>query len=136
MMDEDQAANRINITPLVDICLSLVLVFMVTMPLSTLYGITVKRDVLRQYGLATPQDHVVVHLTAGGVLIEDEKGRGQPVPFKDFGVVLRQMIQISVTKEVRLKVDREVPHGQTVWVLDLAKQNGADDIAIMEGRRT
>jgi biopolymer transport protein ExbD len=133
MLEDDKAANGINMTPLSDICLTLVMVFMVTMPLSVIYGVTVKGESLRKFGLATPQEKVVVHLGQRGVYIEDEKGKEQPIPYTEFGVVLRQMIQVSETKEVLLKVDPTVPHGQAVWALDIAKQNGAEDIAIFEG---
>lgn len=130
---DDDSINAINIAPLVDVCLVLLLVFMVTMPLSALYGVTIKSDRLAKYGLTNAQDNVMVHLTAKGILIEDEKRREQPVPYEEFGVVIRQLIQLSATRVVMLKVDAAVPHGQTVWALDVAKQNGADQISLFEG---
>lgn len=132
-LEEEDSINKINIAPLVDVCLVLVLVFMVTLPFSILYGITVKENKLSKYGLTTPQEHVVVHLTDRGIFIQDEKGKEQPIPYEDFGVVVRQMLQVSATKSLLLKVDRDVPHGQTVWSLDIAKQNGAREISIFEG---
>jgi biopolymer transport protein ExbD len=133
-MDElDKETAGVNMTPLVDVSLSLVLFFMVTMPLSIIYGIQVKHDALKKYGLTSPQENIVVHLSTKGVFIEDEKNKEQKVPYEVFGVVLRQMIQISVGKQVLFKVDRAIPHGQTVWALDLAKQNGADNISFLEG---
>lgn len=132
MLSDEKSTNRINMTPLVDVCLTLVLVFMVTMPLSVIHGIQVKRKALNQYGLTTPQENVVVHLTGDGVFIEDEKGKEQRIPYRDFGNIFRQMIRISTTGNLLLKVDRDVPHGQTVWALDIAKQNGADDISLFE----
>ena len=129
----DDSINAINIAPLVDVCLVLLLVFMVTMPLSALYGVTVKNDALAKYGLTKPQEHVMVHLTTKGVYIEDEKRKEQPVAYEEFGVVMRELLEISKDKLVMLSIDPEVPHGQTVWALDLAKQNGADSISILEG---
>jgi len=130
---DDDSINAINIAPLVDVCLVLLLVFMVTMPLSALYGVTVKSDQLAKYGLTTPQDNVMVHLASKGIFIEDEARKEQPVPYEDFGVVMRQLIQLSATRVVLLKVDDAVPHGQTVWALDVAKQNGASQISLFEG---
>lgn len=130
---EDDGISAINIAPLVDVCLVLLLVFMVTMPLSALYGVTVKSDTLAKYGLTKPQDSVMVHLAAKGIYIEDEKRKEQLVPFEEFGTVIRQLIQLSTTRAVMLKVDPTVPHGQTVWALDIAKQNGASHISLFEG---
>ena len=133
LLEDDDTINAINIAPLVDVCLVLLLVFMVTMPLSALYGITVKSNVLSRYGITTPVDHVVVHLTVGGIFIVTDDKRENRVPYDQFGVVVRQLIQTSAAKDVMVRIDPEVPHGQTVWALDLAKQNGADQISIFEG---
>ena len=133
MKEDEKGTNRINITPLVDVSLTLVLVFMVTMPLSMIHGVTVNRQSLEKYGLSTPQESVVVHLTDSAVFIEDENGREQKIPYVEFGVVIRQMLQLSPSKEFLLRVDRDVPHGQTVWALDIGKQNGAANISIFEG---
>jgi biopolymer transport protein ExbD len=48
--------------------------------------------------------------------------------------VVRELIGLSKSHEVQLKVDRDVPHGQTVWTLDLAKQNGAQNVGILENQ--
>ena len=133
MTDDDEAIGGINIAPLVDVCLVLVLVFMVTMPFSVLYGITVRDHKLSHYGLTVAQDHVFMHLTDSALLIRDEKGVEKKIAYEDVGVVLRQMIALSAAKDVLVKVDANVPQGQLVWALDLARQNGASDISIMEG---
>jgi len=135
MMQDEKAANSINITPLVDVCLCLVLFFMVTAPFSNIYGINVRNLTLKKYGLTTPQESVSVRLTDNGIYIQNEKGEDVRIAYKEFGVVLRQMLQISPTKNFLIRVDRNVPHGQTVWALDLAKQNGALEVSILEGNK-
>ncbi len=132
-VQDDQSLNTINITPLVDVSLVLLLIFMVAMPLSLINAINIKSQVLQKYGLSTPQENILVHLTDHGVFIKDEKGKMQPIPYTHFGMVLTQMIQVSSTKNLLLQVDRDVPHGQTVWVLDIGKQNGAKDVSLFEG---
>jgi biopolymer transport protein TolR len=132
-LEADDSINAINIAPLVDVCLVLLLVFMVTMPLSALYGVTVKTDKLSKYGVTKPQDNVMVHLAANGIFIENDRRKEELVPYEEFGVVIRQLIQLSATRAVILKIDAAVPHGQTVWALDVAKQNGASQISLFEG---
>ena len=134
LTDEDSTTTSVNVTPLIDVSLVLVLVFLVTTPLSIIQGITVKRDTLNKYGLSTPQDNVMIHLETKAVYIADAKGTEKQVAFDDFGTVLQLMIQKSKSKNVYLQADRDVPHGATVWVLDTAKQNGAADIALLESK--
>jgi biopolymer transport protein ExbD len=133
-IEESADEAKINITPLVDVCLVLVLIFMVTMPLSVIYGITAKSHSLKRFGISTPRDHVMIHLTGRGPKVKNDKGQEQLVAYEDFGAVLRQLIQLSKSSEVHLRVDRDVPHGQTVWALDLAKQNGASNVGLMENK--
>ena len=130
--EKKDGVNGINITPLVDVCLVLVLIFMITMPFSILRGIDVKREALKKYGLATPPENVNAHLTAKELLVKDVKGREKAVPYDDAGLVLGGLLQASVAKQLFLRVDRDVPHGRTVWAMDTAKQNGAADISLLE----
>ena len=132
-VEEDTSINSINITPLVDVSLVLLLIFMVTMPMSMIHGITVRRQALEKYGLSTPQENINIHLTERGIYIKDATGKQHPIPYDEFGVVLIQMIQVSPLKNVLLEINKGVPHGQTVWALDIAKQNGANDLSIIEG---
>lgn len=129
--DQDEEIGGINVTPLVDVGLVLVLIFMVAVPLSMIHGIEVKRQALQKYGLTTPQENITVHLTSRQIFILDDKNQEQPIPYEDFGMVFTQMVVLSPSKKVLLRSEREVPHGQTVWVLDLAKQSGAEDLSIM-----
>jgi biopolymer transport protein ExbD len=130
--EKEDGVNGINITPLVDVCLVLVLIFMVTMPLSLLRGIDVKRQSLSKYGLSTPQENVNARLTSRELFIKDEKGVEKAIPFDEAAAVLGGVLQSSTGKRFFLRVEREVSHGRTVWVMDVAKQNGAADISLME----
>ncbi len=130
---EDESVSGINITPLVDVALTLVLVFMVTMPLSMIHAITVRRQVVEKYGLSTPQENVQVKLTGQGAFVKDKKGKSRHVSNQDLSFVLTQMIQDSSKKRVLLECERSVSHGQTVWLMDLAKQSGALDISFIGG---
>ena len=100
-----------------------------------IHGITVQSRLLDRYGLTTPQENITVHLTSQGIYVKDEDGQDVPVAYDDFGMVLSQMIIVSPTKSVFLRVNRDIPHGQTVWVLDIAKQNGAADLSLLETGR-
>ena len=133
--DNDNSTSTVNVTPLIDVALVLVLVFLVTTPLSIVQSITVKRNQLTKYGLSTPQENVMVHLEPRAVYIVDAAGARKSIPFDEFASVLRLVIERSKSKQVFLQATRDVPHGATVWVLDLAKQNGASDISLLASKR-
>ena len=135
VLDDFGGSKGINITPLVDVSLTLVLIFMVVLPTAVIHGINVRSQLLKHYGLSTPQENVRVHLTSKGIFVKDENSKDTLVPYDDFGSVLAQMIQLSPTRRLMLSCDREVPHGQAVWVLDIAKQNGSTDLTLVEGKQ-
>jgi biopolymer transport protein ExbD len=124
--------NSINITPLVDVCLVLVLIFMITMPYSILRGIDVRRETLKKYGLTTPTENVTAHLTLESLRIEDSEGVERPIADADAETVLVGVLSSSKGKGFFLRVDYEVTHGRTVWIMDLAKRGGATSISLME----
>jgi biopolymer transport protein ExbD len=135
LAEEDNSTSNVNVTPLIDVALVLVLVFLVTSPLSIVHGITVKRNALGKYGLSTPQESVMIHLEPRAVYISDANGNRKQIPYDEFEMVLDGVIAKSKTKNVYLKATRETPHGATVWALDLAKQHGAADISMMASER-
>src|SRR3989338_3762592 len=92
--------SGINVTPLVDVALVLVLIFMVALPSTIIHGINVSNQLLKQYGLSTPQENVRVRLTQRGIFVKDEKSQNRLVPYNLFGTLLSQMIQISPTKRL------------------------------------
>jgi biopolymer transport protein ExbD len=124
--------HGINITPLVDVSLVLVLIFMVTMPLGMIHGIDVNRQALKKYGLTTPRENVSLHLTARGVFVKEGRGRETGVNDADLAQVLAGLIEASKTKRVLISADRDALHGRTVRAMDMAKQSGASDIALLE----
>ncbi len=128
---EQDNIHGINITPLVDVSLVLVLIFMVTMPLSMIHGIDVKRQTLKKYGLSTPQENIVVSLTPKGLSIRDKGGTQRAVPETDFEQVLGGMVEQSAKKRLLLSADKNVEHGRTVWVMDAAKRSGVVDITLL-----
>ena len=130
--DKKDGVNGINITPLVDVCLVLVLIFMITMPFSILRGIDVRRETLKKYGLTTPTENVTAHLTLASLRIEDAQGVEKLIPDADVETVLAGVLNASKGHRFFLRVDYEVTHGRTVWIMDLAKRGGAADISLME----
>ncbi len=116
---------EINITPLTDVFLVLLIIFMVT---SSVIANTGKKVDLPEAAESsqTPPKAVNVTLTKeGGVQVND-----QAVRIEDLRVHLQKALDASEDKTVILRGDKEVVLERAVYVLDQAQLAGAEGFAI------
>jgi biopolymer transport protein ExbD len=119
--------SDINITPLVDVSLVLVIIFMVTSPLLVQAGIIVSSSrTTASEGQHTKDESVNINITQKGVTVNNEK-----VPMDKLAEVLKARIPKAKDKMVVVTADRDVLHGQVVKILDISKMAGAAKIALM-----
>ena len=118
---------EINIIPLVDVVLVLLIVFMVTAPL--LYrGVDIK---LPKSATNTIKPEMRVVLTIArdqSVHLDDEK---QETPMARLESRLQSMRADTPQMSVYLRADRNVPYGTVVNVMDLVKRAGIDKLGIV-----
>ena len=121
---DDAIVAEINITPLTDVFLVLLIIFMVTT--------SVVANQSKQVDLpgaevsdTTPQGVTVTVTEAGQMLVND-------VPTSDENLYAALESALSDTREklVILRGDKKVLLGQAVNILDLAQQAGAQGIAL------
>jgi biopolymer transport protein ExbD len=123
--ESDEAITGINVTPLVDITLVLLIIFMVTTRI--VMNQTVPLD-LPKAATGTSDVQVVfsIVLVADGRALVDSK----PVPNDDAILALAREAQ-SQHADLRavIKADAAVTHGRVIHVLDLLKQARVNKIA-------
>jgi biopolymer transport protein ExbD len=119
------AITDINVTPLVDIMLVLLIIFMLTAHLIAKQAIQVELPKASQ-GTTPQATTLAVTLTRTGELYLN----GQPVT----GAALRDAVGAAVAKDRETQViiagDKEVSHGRVVWVMDTVKSLGVASFAI------
>jgi biopolymer transport protein ExbD len=123
--EADDAITGINVTPLVDITLVLLIIFMVTTKI--VLNQTVPLD-LPKAAVGTSDVQVIfsVVMTADGHAIVDNK----PVANDDAILDLaRTSGQAHPDMRAVIKADAAVPHGRVIHVLDLLKQAHINKIA-------
>ncbi|MBI5203155.1 MAG: biopolymer transporter ExbD [Elusimicrobia bacterium] len=126
--NDDGEITDINVTPLVDVCLVLVIIFMAVAPFAVTAGIKVLETRAKAAeGKTTASENVSVKLALDGTLTIN----GKPTTFEALPQVLLEAITNSKDKMVIVTADAKNKVGQVVTILDTAKQSGAQKLAIM-----
>jgi biopolymer transport protein ExbD len=122
--ESDEPITGINVTPLVDIVLVLLIIFMVTAKL--IVSKSVPLDLPRAATGSEIQTVFSIVLAADGTTQVDSKG----VPNDDAIMGLARSAR-DKNPELRavIKADSSVPHGRVIHVLDLLKQAQVQKIA-------
>ncbi len=118
--------SEINVTPLVDVMLVLLVIFMLTAPLLTS---AIRLDLPQAEGLQSgeaPQSVTVV-MDAKGQLFFNDK----PVDAAALAQQLEAVARRNRDTEVQLRVDEAVPHGQVVVLMGAAQKAGLSRIGFV-----
>ena len=121
---DDGVVAEINITPLTDVFLVLLVIFMVTTSAIQNQGKTIDLPGA-EVSDANPQGVTVTVTPDGEILVNDE-----PTLQDDLFATLESALEDSREKLVILRGDKKVLLGQAVNILDLAQQAGATGIAL------
>lgn len=118
----------INVTPLVDVSLVLVIIFMAIAPFAMQSGIKVLESKAKAaVGKVSASENVSIRLTKDGAVAVN----GKTAAMEGLAAVLAEALSASKDRMVTLSADDENFVGDVVAVLDAAKQAGALKIAIM-----
>jgi biopolymer transport protein ExbD len=118
--DEEDVISAINVTPLVDITLVLLIIFMVTAKIIVAQGLP------KAASGETIQTIFSVELTADGRTRVDSKW----VSGDDaVGGLAKRARQKNRDLRAVIRADRKVEHGRVIHVLDLLKRSGIAKIA-------
>lgn len=119
----------INITPLVDVALVMLIIFMIVAPFAIKAGINVLQSKAgAKVGKVAITEAIQVKLDK-----ENKITIGKEVTdFEHFSAMISSALASNAEKMVILTADDENKVGQTVRLLDESKQAGAQKIAIMK----
>ncbi|MBI3604476.1 MAG: biopolymer transporter ExbD [Nitrospirae bacterium] len=117
--------SEINVVPLVDVVLVLLIIFMITAPL--LY---------RGIDLKLPKTEVNTIKTEEGKVISVARTRqiyldSKAVSLRQLEEALSHMKQKNSDLVLYFRADKEVPYGLVVQVMDLIKKNGIERLGMV-----
>ncbi len=125
--DDDRGMMaQINVTPLVDVMLVLLVIFMVTAPMMQ-QGVQVNLPKADTKGMTAQEDTVIVSVDKSGriFLNRDE------IPAGDLRRKLTELFATRTKKEEFLKADAGVPYGEVVRAMADIKGAGIDRLGMV-----
>jgi biopolymer transport protein TolR len=119
------ALADINVTPLVDVVLVLLIIFMVTAPVLQ-SGIEV----------SVPHTRTVKELTEERLVISINKSQrvflgNDPININQIASALRQRVRDPQHQSIYIRSDEDVPFGAFATVMDAIKQSGISNVSIV-----
>jgi biopolymer transport protein TolR len=124
--DERGMMAQINVTPLVDVMLVLLVIFMVTAPMMQ-QGVQVNLPKADTKGMNAQEDTVVVAVDKNGRIFINK----DEVPSGDVRRKLVEMFATRTKKEVFLKADAGVPYGEVVRAMADIKGAGIERLGMV-----
>ncbi len=124
--DDDEMITAINVTPLVDVVLVLLIILMVTA--SYIASRSIPMDLPTASGDGTPPRTLAISIDAEGQLYLDAEALDE--------TALRSRVQQYALdtqepdRRAAIAADARVSHGQVVHIIDLLRRNGVNHFAI------
>lgn len=122
--------SDINVTPMVDVMLVLLVIFMVTAPLLTV-GVPVELPKTEAREITQQTEPLVISIDAlGKVFIQDtEVGMGQLVPR------LKAISKAKQNNKIFIRGDTSISYGQVLELMALITSSGFDQVALVSEKR-
>ena len=118
--------SQINVTPLVDVMLVLLVIFMVTAPMMQ-QGVQVNLPKAETKALPAPEESVIVSIERSGKVFINSA----VIPEGELRARLAEMFASRSKKEVFLKADKDVPYGEVVKTMAEIKGAGIERLGMV-----
>lgn len=117
--------SEINVTPLVDVMLVLLVIFIITAPL---VGGALRLDLptTEATSASSPGHSLSLSLDPQGLVFIDDK----PVALEALPAVLAMQASTDASVEVQLRADQSVPYGRVAEVMGLLQKAGLTKVAL------
>jgi biopolymer transport protein TolR len=122
--------SNINVTPLVDVCLVLLIIFMVVVP-ELVNGVNVNLPVVKGEPVPDAQRQLAVTVKDDGtVYVGSLVVRGEQVASE-----IERIHSESPQRAVAVRGDKRVAYGEVVKVLDACRTAGYNDVRLISQQR-
>jgi biopolymer transport protein TolR len=117
---------EINVTPLVDVVLVLLIIFMVTAPMLQM-GIDVNLPRVKSKSIDVTEEKLVLTINGGKeIFINKNK-----TSIAELGAKLESIFANRIDREVFMRADKNVPYGFVVEVMSAVRKAGVDKLGMI-----
>lgn len=127
--DSDEVMNEINMTPLVDVMLVLLIIFMITAPVLK-HAVNIDLPKVSQQPLQVKPQTVSLSIRADGAYLLDN----QPVDDAALAAQLTQMQQQLSQAQLQIRGDKAVPYERVARAMAMAQRAGWTNMAFVTDR--
>jgi biopolymer transport protein TolR len=122
----DNAISQINVTPLVDVMLVLLVIFMVTAPILQ-QGVAVDVPKVAAGPLTGEEEQLVVNVTKGGKLYLNDTALAPA----DLTTKLGAIARARPDRQVYVRADQTVPYGEVMAVIGSIRDAGLARVGLV-----
>lgn len=116
----------INVTPLVDVVLVLLIIFMVTAPMLQM-GIDVNLPRVKAKSIDVAEEKLVLTITpAKEIFINKNK-----IPIAELRTKLESIFSSRTDKEIFMRADKTIPYGFVIEVMSEVRKAGVDKLGMI-----
>ncbi len=121
-----QLMSEINVTPLVDVMLVLLIIFMVAAPMMT-QGVDVNLPKTEAKNIKTSDEPLMLTVNKKQeVFLESHR-----IPLDNLEVKIRKIFENRRNKEVLLRADKDLPYGFVINVIASVKKAGIEKLGMV-----
>jgi biopolymer transport protein TolR len=124
--DGKKFMSEINVTPLVDVMLVLLIIFMVTAPMM-MEGVEVNLPQTKTESIKTQEDPLILSVNKKGEIFLENHS----VKLEDLGKRIETIFRYRKEKEVLLRADKEIPYGFVVKVMAEVRRAGVTKLGMV-----
>jgi biopolymer transport protein TolR len=123
---ESRLLAEINVTPLVDVVLVLLIIFMVTAPMLQM-GIDVNLPRVKSKSIDVTEEKLVLTINGGKeIFINKNK-----TSIAELGAKLESIFAHRIDREIFMRADKNVPYGFVVEVMSAVRKAGVDKLGMI-----
>jgi biopolymer transport protein TolR len=118
--------SDINVVPLVDVMLVLLIIFMVTAPMM-MVGVEVSLPQTKAQSIKTQEDPLILTVTKKGEIFLEEHA----MKVEELGTKIETIFKYRRNKEVILRADKDIPYGFVINVMAEVKRAGVTKLGMV-----
>jgi biopolymer transport protein TolR len=124
--NQENALSEINVTPLVDVMLVLLIIFMVTAPMLSM-GIDVNLPREKSKNVDLTEEKLVLTVNdAKEIYLNKTK-----MPLSEINTRLEAIFSSRIDREIFLRADKNVPYGFVIEVMSEVRKAGVDKLGMI-----